>query len=217
MITKSMTWLLAGAAALTLVAGAALAADPAAAQREAERDAAAAPPKADRHVERRELRTDRGDGDRDVIYRRGPEDRAENLTAILQLRPDQQPALKAFLEATRPAGHPDHMVTFDRGTDARTTLERLDDMQARLAAQQAEMSRKIAATRAFYAQLDAKQRKAFDAMPMLMMVGPSMGPMLIPVGHPMAMMMRHLPPPPDVPPVPAPPRPPAPPAPPESL
>jgi len=98
------------------------------------------------------------------------------------------------------------MVRFDRGSDERTTLQRLDEMQARAAEQKTDMDRKVAAIRTFYAQLDPKQRKAFDAMPMLMMVGPNIGPMMIP--GPMPIHFREpLPPLPPVPPVPpAPPR-----------
>ena len=119
------------------------------------------------------------------------------------------PALKAFIEATKPAegARGDHMVKFDRD-EQRTTLQRLDDMQARLAEQQAAASRRIAAVRTFYGQLDAKQKKAFDALPMLMMVGPSMGPMMLP--HPMR-IAQHMPPPPAPPPPPQPPKPPKPP------
>jgi len=202
-MTKPTTWLLAGAA-LTLLAGAGVAfADEQTAQQQATQDAAAAPARLDRRVEQREVRVYRQDRDGDVNFVHGPEDRAENLSAILQLRPDQQPALKAFLEATRSSGHGGHMVKFDRSADERSTPERLDEMQAKMAAQQVEMSRKIAAIRAFYGQLDVKQKKAFDAMPMLMMVGPSMGPTLIPIGHPMPMTHRMpLPPTPPVPPVP---------------
>ena len=160
--------------------------------------------------EDRQVRVYRQDGgpqtriysrDGDVVVIRGG-GREEALSTMLQLRPEQQPALKAFLDATRnnhdDRGH-DHMVRFDRGSDDRTTLQRLDDMQARAAEQKAEMDRKVAAVRTFYAQLDARQRKAFDAMPMLMMVGPNIGPMMIP--GPMPIHFREpLPPLPPVPP-----------------
>jgi len=195
-MSKPMTWLLAGALTLTaplLVGGAALAqADTA--RRQANEDAAAAAP-SDRpdRAERRQMR----------VYRQGDSvrytSRSDHLSDILQLRPDQQPALKAFLEATRRDGdHRDHMVKFERDNE-RTTLQRLDDMQARMAEQQAETGRRIAAIKTFYAQLDAKQQKAFDAMPMLMFSGPAFGPMLIPVGH-------HMPMPPEPPEPPPPPR-----------
>lgn len=193
MLSKSTMWLLAGAA-LTLTAGAAVAQTSESAQRQAADDAAAAArsdTRADR-VERRETRIyHQGDGD--VVYRGG---RSDHLSDILQLRPDQEPALKAFLEATRNDGaHRDHMVKFERDSD-RTTLQRLDDMQARLAEQQVETNRKIAAIKTFYGQLDPCQKRAFDAMPMLMFSGPSFGPQLIPVGHPMPPMPPRPPEPP---------------------
>jgi hypothetical protein len=143
------------------------------------------------------------------------------MKALLQLRPDQEPALKAFLDASQPEHRGgDHMVRFDRGGDARTTTERLSEMEQRMAEQQAGMKKRIDATRAFYAQLDEKQRKAFDAMPMLMMVGPGMGPMMMPGPMP---IMHRLPPMPPMPPerferfdAPVPPAPPTPPRPPRS-
>lgn len=188
-MSKPIAWLLAGAA-IALTAGAAVATEQAA-QREAYEDsraAAMAPPRAERQAMH--------------VHRYGG--RSVHLSDVLQLRPDQEPALKAFLDATgRDGGHREHMVKFERGTDERTTLQRLDEMQARMAEQQAEATRKIAAIRTFYGQLDAKQKKAFDAMPMLMMVGPSFGPMMTPHRISIAHQMPH------------PPEPPAPPAPPK--
>ena len=228
-----MTWLLAGAA-FTLCAGAtvAVAADPQDAARQAREDAKAAQADAliardgalkarddarkardeglrirdeAREQARREVRLYRGDRDDDVIVIRG--DRSDTLSAVLQLRPDQEPALRTFLEATRHNRDrdPDRMVRFDRGTDEATTPERLDAMQARTAAQMAETERRIAAIKAFYAQLDARQKKAFDAMPMLMMVGPNIGPMMIPRPMPISYHHEHrelVPPAPPVPPTP---------------
>jgi hypothetical protein len=182
MTSKPTMWLLVGTA-LTLTAGAALAQTSQTAQQQAAQDSAAAARSdvGSDHIERRAMRVYRQD-DHGHAMRMG---RSEHLSDILQLRPDQEPALKAFLDATRhDGGHRDHMVKFERDAE-RTTLQRLDDMQARLAEQQAETNRKIAAIKTFYGQLDASQKKAFDAMPMLMFSGPSFGPQLIPVGHPM--------------------------------
>lgn len=207
-MSKPKTWLLAGAA-LTLCAGAAIAAGPADAEREASADAQSAARRGDlpQRVERREVRVYRAGGPGEHVHFRGGH--AEHLRDVLQLRPEQETALNTFVEALKAADGParDHMIRFDRDAE-RTTLQRLDDMQARLAEQQTEAARRIAAIRAFYGQLDARQQKAFDAMPMLMMVGPSMGPMVLP-GHPMRISQRmELPPEP-----PKPPKPPAPPRP----
>lgn len=179
-MSKPTIWLLAGAA-LALTAGAATAQTRESAQREAHEDSVGAGASEPR-TERRDVRIYRHGDDHHAV-RAGRDD---HLADILQLRTDQEPALKAFLAATRNSGdHRDHMVRFERDSE-RTTLQRLDDMQARLAEQQAATSRKIAAIKTFYAQLDASQKKAFDAMPMLMFSGPSFGPQLIPVSHPMA-------------------------------
>ena len=193
---KPTPWLL-GAAALALTAGAAFATEQAARQQAAE-DSAKAQPREDRG-ERRHVHI-RRHGD-DVVVMRGG---GEHLKDILQLRPEQEPALKAFLDATRGEdGHRQHMVKFDRDED-RSTSQRLDEMEAKLAEQQAQAKRKIAAIRAFYGQLDDTQKKAFDDLPMLMMVGPSMGPMMIP--HP-ARLAHHMPSPPLPPKPPMPPKP----------
>lgn len=179
---KTLTWLLAGAA-LSLTAGAAAAQD---AAREAEEDAA----KAERRMDRLEDRRDRlRHRHRDVlVMRHHGHDRADHLRTLLQLRPNQEPALTAFLEATgdkRGPGHV-HVMRFDRDDEGKTTAERLSEMEATMAEQQAAMKKRIDATRAFYAQLDEKQRKVFDTMPMLMMAGPGFGPMLLPRPMPVA-------------------------------
>lgn len=135
-------------------------------------------------------------------------DHEERLRNLLQLRPGQEPALKAFIEASRPKH--DHVVRVDAASERKTTPERLAEMEQRLSEQQAQGRARIEATRAFYAQLDAGQKKAFDELPLMM--GPhGVGPM--PVGP---MVVRHdLPPMPPTPP--APPMPPMPPAPPPGV
>ncbi|ODT89312.1 Spy/CpxP family protein refolding chaperone [Phenylobacterium sp. SCN 70-31] len=184
---KTLTWLAAGAA-VALSAGHALARekaqDPHETIRQAAEDARAAAGEsrdASKETARREVRVYRH-GDRDVVVARGGE-RTERLRTLLQLRPDQEPALKAYAEAVGKGGGREQMVRFDRGGDARTTPDRLSEMEARMAEQQAAMKSRIAATRTFYAQLDEKQRKVFDALPMLMFAGPGFGPMLVPVAH----------------------------------
>ncbi|MDZ4372473.1 MAG: Spy/CpxP family protein refolding chaperone [Phenylobacterium sp.] len=139
-----------------------------------------------RHAQARVRREGPGHAEgsgRDGWAFRGGADRSERLRTLLQLRADQEPALRTYVEAVGKGGGRDHVVRLDRGGDARTTTQRLSEMEARMAEQQAAMTQRIAATRAFYAQLDEKQRKVFDAMPMLMFAGPGFGPMLIPVAH----------------------------------
>jgi LTXXQ motif family protein len=96
-----------------------------------------------------------------------PEQHAQHLRDVLQLRPDQDGALKAYVEATSPKilvrkeaddgkGGPDRLV--DRKPP--TTLERLDHMSK--AAE--TLQKRVAATRAFYTALSPSQQKAFDAL-----------------------------------------------------
>ncbi|MGA0605800.1 Spy/CpxP family protein refolding chaperone [Phenylobacterium sp. VNQ135] len=203
---KTLAWLLAGAA-VAATAGAAIAQDATAdrARQEAHEDS-----RMQRHVHvyrsDDDDRRERGPRKNVMIYRSG-EGREQHLKDVLQLRPNQEPALKAFLEATRPEHGEHHVVKFEKGAAQKPTSERLAEMEAKADEHHAAMKKRIAATRTFYAQLDEKQKKAFDAMPMLMMAGPGFGPTMIPIGH-------HMPMPPMPP---APPPPPAPPAPPGDI
>jgi len=100
-----------------------------------------------------------------------PEARAQHLRDTLQLRPDQEPALKAYLEATKP-----QIVKIERkvgpGQEGAppekprmlTTPERLDLQARRMADHQAAFQKRAAATRAFYASLSPSQQKAFDVL-----------------------------------------------------
>ncbi|WP_312161284.1 Spy/CpxP family protein refolding chaperone [Phenylobacterium sp.] len=88
--------------------------------------------------------------------------RAEHLRAALQLRPDQEPALKAFLDAGRPAQPP---ARADREAIAKLpTPQRLDAQRARMTERLARFDQRAAATKRFYAQLNPAQQKAFDAL-----------------------------------------------------
>uniref|UniRef100_UPI0025F4EF9C Spy/CpxP family protein refolding chaperone n=1 Tax=uncultured Caulobacter sp. TaxID=158749 RepID=UPI0025F4EF9C len=93
-----------------------------------------------------------------------PEKRAQRLRDVLQLRPDQDGALKAFVEATSPK------VTMVRKEEAKdgakmeppTTLERLD----RMAKAADAMKARAEATRTFYLALTPSQQKTFDVLGM---------------------------------------------------
>ena len=61
--------------------------------------------------------------------------------------------------------------------DAKTTPQRLAEMEAQLAQHTAAMHTRIEATKRFYDQLEPSQKKVFDELPMLM-IGP-MGPMKV--------------------------------------
>jgi hypothetical protein len=95
-----------------------------------------------------------------------PEKRAQRLRDVLQLRSDQDRALKAYVEATGPKmfkikkdeakdGDKD---AADRGPP--TTLERLDRMSKAADAMKARAD----ATRAFYLALTPSQQKTFDVL-----------------------------------------------------
>ena len=90
-------------------------------------------------------------------------DTAEHLRNALQLRPGQEAALTAYLAAM----HPQHgAMSFhtDDHDGPRTTPERLADEEKILAEHDARVRAHIAATRTFYGQLDAGQKKTFDEM-----------------------------------------------------
>lgn len=96
-----------------------------------------------------------------------PEAHAQHLRDVLQLRPDQESALKAYVEATAPKimvrkDGADGKDGPDRAIDRKppTTLERLDRMSQMADA----MQKRVAATRAFYTALSPSQQKAFDAL-----------------------------------------------------
>ena len=99
---------------------------------------------------------------------------AKRLSDILQLRPEQDGALHAYLEAIKPPeGMGDRMsdrMGGDRmhgeheGAEAMTTPQRLDHMLAHLDQMRERMAARAAATKTFYAQLSPDQQKAFDAV-----------------------------------------------------
>jgi hypothetical protein len=95
--------------------------------------------------------------------------RLQVLHDALGLRSDQETAWQAFVADSRTArddrerGRP----TGSQAEEARaplTTPERLDRMSQRLAALQARLARRAVAVKRFYADLDARQQKTFDAL-----------------------------------------------------
>jgi hypothetical protein len=89
--------------------------------------------------------------------------RAQDLRTILRLRPDQEPALTAFLQSRKPrnGAPPDR-----RGPPpaALTTPQRLDEMARRDAERAQARQARTESVRAFYAALGADQRQVFDAL-----------------------------------------------------
>ncbi|HXA40873.1 MAG TPA: Spy/CpxP family protein refolding chaperone [Phenylobacterium sp.] len=210
-MTPPLKACLAGAAfALTAAASAAAFAQP---------PAPPAPDAGDHHQMREErhvvIRHD-GGGDEHMVamMRHGHEDQAEHLRTMLQLKPSQEAALTAYLAAVKPEHHHEAIVEMsDHHDGAKTTTQRLAEMDTHLTEQTAQAHARIEATRKFYNQLEPSQKKVFDEMPMLMMgpMGPMMhGGMRVMVnmdGHGDMRFMDHMPPVPPTPPVPpAPPR-----------
>jgi Spy/CpxP family protein refolding chaperone len=106
-------------------------------------------------------------------HRFDPEAHAQHLRDVLQLRPDQDGALKTFIAATSPKprgdkggpGEGQGPKPGEAPPKRLTTPERLDRETEFLAHAKA----RIDATKAFYAALSPSQQKAFDAL------GPQVG------------------------------------------
>lgn len=127
-----------------------------------------------------------------------PAARAQKLRDVLQLRPDQEPALKALIEAGHHSqmGGPGHgaMAEHEHGAMAKplTTPERLDRRLEMMAKHQALFKKRAEAIKAFYAVLSPSQKKAFDVLHPGPGPGPGMrimrrmhgGPMGGPMGGP---------------------------------
>ncbi|CAN7500573.1 Spy/CpxP family protein refolding chaperone [Phenylobacterium sp. LjRoot225] len=137
-----------------------------------------------------------GDGRGDMAHGKmmtahapSPAERAGRLRDLLQLRPAQEPALQSFVAALDAA----HKGVSGGGMDKsapmpRTTPERLARMQQMMAQHQTAATAMMDAVRKFYDQLDAGQKRAFDALPMMMHGGMGMrvhmGSMRGPMGEP---------------------------------
>jgi hypothetical protein len=106
-----------------------------------------------------------------TAHAESPAERAGRLRDLLQLRPAQEPALQSFVAALDSA-HQGMMGDMEMsGPMPRTTPERLSRMQQMMARRQAAATTAMDAVRKFYDQLDAGQKRAFDALPMMMMHG----------------------------------------------
>ena len=87
--------------------------------------------------------------------------RMEKLKTDLKLTPAQAGAWTTYTEAMKPGERP---ARGDRDAFAKlTTPQRIDKMREMRAKRDAEMDRRADATKAFYGQLDAEQKKTFDA------------------------------------------------------
>ena len=87
--------------------------------------------------------------------------RLADLKQKLQLSAQQEPAWGTFANAMQP---PAQLERPDREAIARmSTPDRIDHLRALRERRHAEMDRRAEATKAFYAQLSAEQKKVFDA------------------------------------------------------
>jgi hypothetical protein len=102
-------------------------------------------------------------------YHRSPEEiaaaRAARLRTLLQLSPDQEPALTAFLASMKPPAGATGQERENRSAErALPAPQRMERMLARMDEARAEMGRKLEALKTFYSQLTPAQQKAFDAL-----------------------------------------------------
>lgn len=87
--------------------------------------------------------------------------RLADLKQKLQVTQQQEPAWSSFATAMQP---PANVQRPDREAITRmATPDRIDHMRALRERRNAEMDRRADATKAFYGQLSAEQRKTFDA------------------------------------------------------
>ena len=91
-----------------------------------------------------------------------PAKMAQKLRDALQLHPDQEPALQAFIGSMK--GHEDEMAEQGEGMKGLTTPQRLDRMAAMMAQHQQQFAQHADAVKRFYAALTPAQQKAFDTL-----------------------------------------------------
>lgn len=87
--------------------------------------------------------------------------RAADLKAKLKLSAEQEGAWNSYVAAMQPPATFPHPQRAE--LDKLTTPERLDKMRELRKQREAEMDKRDDATRAFYATLNAEQKKVFDA------------------------------------------------------
>lgn len=99
-------------------------------------------------------------GDRHAAWESRKAQRAAELKAKLQLNAEQENSWNAFVAAMKP---PAHGARPQREEMAKlSTPERLDKMKEMRQQREAAFAQREAATRTFYASLNAEQKKVFD-------------------------------------------------------
>ena len=92
------------------------------------------------------------------------DERLHLLHDALALRTDQEPAWQAFTQDSARPDRGDHAGRRHEESAAMTTPERLDRMARRMGEKQVELQHRADAVKRFYAALDTRQQKAFDAL-----------------------------------------------------
>lgn len=116
----------------------------------------------------------------------------DDLRTILRIRPDQEAALAAFVDAHKPQMRESKGPGEGR---ALTTPQRLEEMAKRDGEMSAQRARMRDALAKFYAALSPEQQKVFDALQRMHGPGPMGGHRMMmhggPGGGPRMMIMRH--------------------------
>ncbi len=95
-----------------------------------------------------------------------PAEQSDRLRQVLNLRPDQEGALQAFIAAMQPKPSEVEAIREEAARDATLpTPQKLDATSARIDRMRNEVMARIAATRTFYGQLTPDQQRLFDHLP----------------------------------------------------
>ena len=117
-------------------------------------------PGAERHADREQMR---------ARFEERRQHRQQVLHDALGLRADQEGAWQAFIASERrPDGERGRGMRRGEGGDRAelTTPQRLDRMQQRMAERQQRFAQRADSIKRFYAALDGRQQKTFDALVM---------------------------------------------------
>ncbi len=107
-----------------------------------------------------------GGGERHVmIMRHDGAEHAEHLRTMLQLKPSQEAALTAYLAATAPAPHHEHIVEMSDHAAHKTTPQRLAEMEAWMAEDTARSKARIEATRSSTTSSNPRRRRCSTRCP----------------------------------------------------
>jgi len=98
-------------------------------------------------------------------------ERLEFFKFKLKITPAQEGAWTSWASAIKPTGARPQQRTDRAEMERLSTPERIDRIRAMRSARQAEMDKRFDATKTFYAQLNAEQKKEFDETSMNLIGG----------------------------------------------